>query len=315
MENIHTRVYPASPEAIRPWLEAAWSGTDRDVFPRDLVPSWRDTETLVPGRTRLGHGPFRFKLQEWDGWRWRVAFPGGWHGFDLTLEGDGTRVTHTLRMGGVIRPILPLHDWAVEALLDRLGRALETGSVPSFTERPLEGYARMTWRTANLPSPWKGEPRVHNRHARYFPHPPEKLRPWVEQLWSGTDADCFPRDFLPTFRKGDLLGHGPARFLMQKWDGHNWEARIKSNRMTGRQGFVLTPEGPGTRITHVLELTSYPILEWACVIRPVHDWAVEAVFDRLETALETGAAPARTRRPLPPLVKFAFWLGKRWFKW
>lgn len=307
MENIHTRVYAASPEAIRPWLDAAWSGTDQDIFPRDLVPSWRDTETLVPGRTRLGHGPFRFKLREWDGWRWRVDFPGGWHGFDLTPEGAGTRVTHTLQMGDVIRPILPLHDWAVEALLDRLGAALATGSVPSFTERPLEGYARMTWRTANR--------RVHNRHARLFPYPAAQLRPWIEQLWSGTEADCFPRDFLPTFRRGDLLGHGPARFLLRKWDGHNWEAAIKSNRMTGRQGFVLTEEGQGTRITHVLELTRYPLLEWLFVIRPVHDWAVEAVFDRLEAALANGAAPTRTVRPRPPLVHLAFWLGKRVFRW
>lgn len=314
MENVHTRVYPASPEAIRPWLEAAWSGTDRDIFPRDLVPTWRDTETLVPGHTRLGHGPFRFKLREWDGWRWRVDFPGGWHGFDLSPEGDGTRVTHTLTMGNVIRPILPLHDWAVEALLDRLGQALATGSVPAFTERPLEGYARMTWRAANR--------HVHNRHARFFPYPAEALRPWLEQLWSGTDRDCFPRDFLPTFRKPlelipgvTKLGHGPARFLFRKWDGHSWEVEVLSRRMTGRHGFVLTPEAGGTRVTHVLELTRYPFWEWALIIRPVHDWAVEAVFDRLETALRTGHAPARTDRPRPALVRLAFWLGKRVGKW
>ncbi len=307
MENVHTRVYPASPEAIRPWLEAAWSGTERDIFPRDLVPTWRDTESWVPGRTRLGHGPFRFKLREWDGWRWRVDFPGGWHGFDLTTETGGTRVTHTTVLPAPSKPIIPLHDWAVEALLDRLGRALETGAVPSFTERPLVGYARMTWRGANT--------RVHNRHARYFPYPPEALRPWIEDLWSGNERDCFPRDFLPTFRKGALLGHGPARFLHTRWDGHNWEASVKSNRMTGRQGFILTPEGPGTRVTHVLELTRYPLLEWALVVRPVHDWAVEAVFDRLETALATGAAPTRTVRPRPALVRLAFWLGRTVFRW
>ena len=39
--------------------------------------------------------------------------------------------------------ILPLHDWAVEAILDRLGEALETGKVPERTARqPPAAYLR-----------------------------------------------------------------------------------------------------------------------------------------------------------------------------
>ena len=32
---------------------------------------------------------------------------------------------------------------------------------------------------------------------------------------------------------------------------------------------------------------------------PVHDWAVEAIFDRLEEALRTGRIQERTARPMP----------------
>jgi hypothetical protein len=157
MVNTHTRVLDHPIEAVRPWVERAWSGTSDDVFPRDRIPTWRknpdggDSSALVPGVTKMGHGPFSFTLREWDGFRWRVdvASGSGWHGFDLEVLDDRvrdarsrtrprTRITHTLDvpMDLAFRlVILPMHDWAVESLFDRLEVALATGVVPLRTER------------------------------------------------------------------------------------------------------------------------------------------------------------------------------------
>jgi hypothetical protein len=44
-------------------------------------------------------------------------------------------------------------------------------------------------------------------------------------------------------------------------------------------------------------------LRWA-PFAAIHDWAVEALFDRLEVALRVGAVPERTPRPMPPVVAF-----------
>jgi hypothetical protein len=151
MLNVHTRRFDAPVDAVRPWIEACWSGGGRDCFPRDVVGTWRKNppgvapDALVPGHTVLGHGPFRFRLREWDGTRWRVDVVGGrgWHGFDLAPDGDGCRVTHTLELEPSLPERLqwlligPIHDWVVEALFDRLAMALRTGRVPARSERPM----------------------------------------------------------------------------------------------------------------------------------------------------------------------------------
>jgi len=167
MKNVHARSYPYPPEAIRPWLEAVWSGTERDAFPRDVIRSWRrnptgaDALALIPGQTSLGHGGFSFRLTQWDGSRWRVEFDGarmrGWHGFDLQSEGGGARLTHTFEAGAqwparlVWRWMLePIHDWVVEALLDRLAIALRTGRAPERTERPMGLRASAAFKLAKM---------------------------------------------------------------------------------------------------------------------------------------------------------------------
>jgi hypothetical protein len=154
MENRHTCYFTHAPERIRPWIERAWTGTPEDVFPRDVLRTWRknpegvDPMAFVPGTTWIGHGPFRFRAERWDGsaWRVRVEAPGvqGWHGFDLSPAPGGARLTHTLQaeLGGLMRLewplfIAPLHDWVVEALFDRLEAALATGAVPEKTQRPM----------------------------------------------------------------------------------------------------------------------------------------------------------------------------------
>jgi hypothetical protein len=41
MKNVHARRFAAPIEQVRAWVEACWSGGDRDCFPRDVIPSWR----------------------------------------------------------------------------------------------------------------------------------------------------------------------------------------------------------------------------------------------------------------------------------
>jgi hypothetical protein len=156
IRNVHVRHVAAPIERVRPWIEACWSGGDRDCFPRDVIPSWRknppgaDPGALIPGETMIGHGPFRFRLRTWDGAIWRVDVVGnlvGWHGFDLRPEGDGCRVTHSLELEGSLSARLrwmaiePIHDWAVEAMFDRLEHALRTGIVPERSDRRMSRIA------------------------------------------------------------------------------------------------------------------------------------------------------------------------------
>src|ERR1041385_6824367 len=111
IRNVHARRVAAPLDRVRPWIEACWTGGDRDCFPRDVIASWRknpagtDPLALIPGETLVGHGPFRFRLRSWTGAVWRVGVvgrPRGWHGFDLEPDGDGCRVTHTLELDGTL---------------------------------------------------------------------------------------------------------------------------------------------------------------------------------------------------------------------
>ena len=159
MRNVHLREMSAPIDLVRPWIEASWTGTSRDPFPRDVLKSWRrnppgaDPLALIPEVTRVGHGLFAFRFQSWDGRRWRVRIESqdfqGWHGFDLQTTAVGCRVTHTIEVtpslvGAVLWHVLvaPIHDWFVEAIFDRIGEALRTGEMPALTSR------KMPWRAA-----------------------------------------------------------------------------------------------------------------------------------------------------------------------
>jgi hypothetical protein len=163
IRNVHVRRFGAPIERVRPWIEACWSAGERDCFPRDVIATWRrnppgvDPLALIPGVTLLGHGPFGFRLRAWDGLTWRVDVVGnvvGWHGFDLAPDGDGCRVTHTLELQSTLSARLlwmtiePIHDWAVEAMLDRLEHAVRTGVAPARTERPMSLVAALALRLA-----------------------------------------------------------------------------------------------------------------------------------------------------------------------
>ena len=163
IRNVHVRRVGAPIERVAPWIAACWSAGDRDCFPRDVIADWRknppgaDPLALIPGVTLLGHGPFRFRLRAWDGVVWRVDVVGdlvGWHGFELQPDGDGCRVTHSLELDATLparlrwMAIAPIHDWAVEALLDRLEHALRAGVVPERTARPMSRTAAFALRLA-----------------------------------------------------------------------------------------------------------------------------------------------------------------------
>jgi hypothetical protein len=154
MRNVHTRLLAAPIERVRPFIEASWSGTERDPFPRDVLRTWRKNPAgveplaLVPDVTRVGHGMFAFRFLSWDGHRWRVKVETrdfrGWHGFDLEETPRGCQVTHTieLELSSKARLVWPLliasiHDWCVEALFDRIEAALVTGEIPALTRRPM----------------------------------------------------------------------------------------------------------------------------------------------------------------------------------
>jgi hypothetical protein len=162
---------------------------------------------------------------------------------------------------------------------------------------------------------------VKNTHQRQIQASSEELGKWIGRLWSGTEEDCFPRDYIPTWRKTDglrdsvqlvpgrtKLGHGPFAFDFEEWDGGKWRVTVKHERMEGWHGFDLVPEPDGVWLRHTIELAlrGPERLYWHALIEPVHDWAVEAIFDRLEEAVKTGAAPRHTSRPMPLRARVAF---------
>jgi hypothetical protein len=165
---------------------------------------------------------------------------------------------------------------------------------------------------------------IRNVHVRRVSAPVERVAPWIESCWSGGDRDCFPRDVIRTWRKNalgvdpialipgeTLIGHGPFRFRLRAWDGVVWRADV-IGRPVGWHGFDLGADGDGCRVTHTLELESSLAarLHWMA-IQPIHDWAVESLFDRLDHALRTGVVPERTERPMSRVGKVAFHLADK----
>jgi hypothetical protein len=167
-------------------------------------------------------------------------------------------------------------------------------------------------------------PAMRNIHVRRVAAPIERVRPWIEDCWSGGARDCFPRDVIPSWRRNPpgvdpsalipgqtMVGHGPFRFRLRAWDGRTWRVDLVGP-IAGWHGFDLAPDGEGCLVRHTLELEGSlsTRLAWMA-IAPAHDWAVEALFDRLEHALATGAVPARTERPMPRAAAFALALARR----
>jgi len=157
------------------------------------------------------------------------------------------------------------------------------------------------------------EDAMKNLHTRELLFPIESIRPWIEKCWTGTDDDAFPRDLIRSWRKNPpgedplallpgvtRIGHGIFSFRFESWDGRRFRVRVESSDLPGWHGFALEPTARGCWITHtiVLDPTFKGRVLWAFV-EPIHDWVVEAIFDRLEEALSTGVMPRTTRRKVP----------------
>lgn len=76
--------------------------------------------------------------------------------------------------------------------------------------------------------------------------------------------------------------------------------RVDTRGYHGWHGFDLEPTAHGCRLVHTLELELHGAARviWPACFNAIHDWAVEAMFDRVEEALRTGEMPATTRRPM-----------------
>ncbi|MFO0678874.1 MAG: hypothetical protein U0169_20265 [Polyangiaceae bacterium] len=153
-------------------------------------------------------------------------------------------------------------------------------------------------------------------HSREFDVRPADLARLVVRSWSGAADDPFPRDVIATWRKNPagvadgalvpgvtLLGHAGLAFRFERWDGRSFALASVHPAFRGRHAFHLVETTNGTRLVHELELelTGASRVVWPVVLRPLHAWAIEALFDRLEIALRDGRVPDRTDRPLPIL--------------
>ena len=124
---------------------------------------------------------------------------------------------------------------------------------------------------------------MKNVHVREMRAPIERVRPWIEAV----------------------------RF--QSWDGERWRVRIESEGLRGWHGFDLQTNPLGCRVTHTIEAARSlcGAVLWHGFVAPIHDWFLEAMFDRIEEALRTGEMPAMTRRRMPWRVATLFAILRR----
>jgi hypothetical protein len=157
---------------------------------------------------------------------------------------------------------------------------------------------------------------IRHIHQRDFAVPGSRIRPLVGALWSATPLDAFPWDCVRTFRRDPVgagsfverqshFGHGPFRFVVDKWDDAQLRAIIETPGIRGFHAFELHPLGEGTRLIHRLEaeVELRMWFVWRLAIGAAHDWAVEATFDRLQYILDEGHCPARTMRRAPAAMR------------
>lgn len=146
-------------------------------------------------------------------------------------------------------------------------------------------------------------------HRRRFDAPADRVRPWLDRVWSEEDNPLFPHDRVRPFRHDPVgaaapvpgetvMGHGPLPFVFAGGDDRSWSVVTPFD---GHHGFRIEEDGEGCVVEHTLDIDAPAPVEWAWSLLVVdgHDWAIEAIFDRLEAALAEGAPPHRTDRPLP----------------
>ena len=131
IKNEHVRSIPRPPQEIFDALVRV--GTDDDsVWPAPSIPFKRTPGPLRVGQTKERHGIIRAVLGELDPckkmvWRADLSFLKGTHGFEITETSSGCDVAHVLdaKLAWWFVPVWfvkvrKIHDWILEALLDRL---------------------------------------------------------------------------------------------------------------------------------------------------------------------------------------------------
>lgn len=143
-----------------------------------------------------------------------------------------------------------------------------------------------------------------NVHTRVIDAPIAAVRPWFDELWSNSPRDVLPRGMRgwrdhagPMVAGKTLVGHGPFTFRLVSWDGQRMRLEVVGGLgARGWHGFELIEDGARTRVTHTLALDRI-LGGWLGkrLLGPVHDRAVERIFDNLEAALRTGDVPRQSR--------------------
>lgn len=148
---------------------------------------------------------------------------------------------------------------------------------------------------------------IRHVHTRRIAAPLSEVVQAIDSLWSHGKRDALPRE-LSGWRRtppgadglavGTRFGHGPFSFEVEHWDGQTLRARIETAGFQGHHGFELRSEGERVVVTHDLDAQLTPLrwLVWQLFIASGHDWAVEAMFDRMQTML---GEPASARQTAP----------------
>jgi hypothetical protein len=159
------------------------------------------------------------------------------------------------------------------------------------------------------------EKTIRHTHVRSFVAPLPEVVAAIDALWSGGPLDAVPAALhgwrksprgAQGFAVGTRFGHGPFSFFVDQWDGRTLRARIETAGFRGYHGFAIAHEAERVVVTHDLDakLTLPNWTAWQLFIAHGHDWAVEAVFDRMHELLRDGQAARVSRQP--PLGMRAF---------
>lgn len=160
---------------------------------------------------------------------------------------------------------------------------------------------------------------IQHVHVRRFLAPQAEVVALIDALWSRTSRDALPRELggwrrtpagTQGFVTGTRFGHGPFSFQVEQWDGETLSARIETAGFRGHHGFTLRREGEAVVVTHRLDAQVELVrwLAWQLFIARGHDWAVQALFDRMHVLL--GDRPAALALA-PPLGMRAFVAARR----
>lgn len=141
---------------------------------------------------------------------------------------------------------------------------------------------------------------VRNVHERVIEAPAAAVGALLDRL-SAADDPIFPTPAWPRMRLDGPLavgadgGHGRIRYHVTAYEPGR-RVRFGTPPGGGLDGYhelTVAPLGAGRcRVRHVLQCETRGLLrlQWACVIRHIHDTMIEEIFDNIERAAADGVA-------------------------